>query len=176
MEKPSVEKFSISRLSKVNNPAIVKIAMKLSNSLQNLLSLNSKTSYHTWCASIIIMKNVAAINRVSPIIGFIFGNDTPSEPGMNTSIKFVLAYIARAIIGIKNAKARGIVKLSTACNAATKASAKINPGTAKKISVILIITSSVLPPKYPLILPITVPIITVRVATVNPIVRDTLEP
>ena len=80
------------------------------------------------------------------------------------------------IIGTKNAKARGIVKLSTACKAATKASAKINPGTAKKISVILIITSSTLPPKYPLILPMIVPIITVRVATVNPMVRETLEP
>ena len=68
------------------------------------------------------------------------------------------------------------MKLSTACKAATKASAKINPGTAKKISVILIITSSTLPPKYPLILPMIVPIITVRVATVNPMVRETLEP
>ena len=49
--------------------------------------------------------------------------------------------------GTSNANHNGRVKSSTAWSAATNASARIRPGTAKKISVILIITSSTLPPK-----------------------------
>ena len=88
----------------------------------------------------------------------------------------MLENAARTNIGNRIPSHIGIVRLVIWFMAATKAMARISPGIAKKMSHILIITSSTLPPKYPLMLPTMVPMMTVRVATVIPIFKDTLDP
>jgi len=56
------------------------------------------------------------------------------------------------------------------------AMAKIYGGIAKKMSVILIMTSSVVPPRYPEAVPATVPTITEATTTISEIRIDNLEP
>ena len=69
----------------------MKIARKLNNSLQNLVSLNSKIPCQKRYASkrIIKSKPPPPIPRI--MSGFNLENDVPSEPGMNTSIMLDLA-------------------------------------------------------------------------------------
>ena len=105
-----------------------------------------------------------------------FNDSIVSSSEVKVETEYDLNMNARKNNGNRIMNETGMVKLSIPDIAVTKAIARISPGTAKKISQILIITSSVLPPKYPLILPTIVPIVTVSIATVIPIFKETREP